>query len=44
MKTIEENSITQTNIEIEVVDSSKNNVFAFWESDSEMPAYLKLFA
>lgn len=42
MKTIEENNITQTNTEIEVVDSNKNNVFAFWESDSEMPAYLKL--
>ncbi len=29
-------------IDKKLVDTTKNNVFAFWESDSEMPAYLKL--
>lgn len=29
-------------VNIEVVDTNKNNVFAFWESDEEIPAYLEL--
>ena len=37
-----EDGLIQSNERIGVVDSSKNNVFSFWESDSEMPAYLKL--
>ncbi len=36
--------VTATNKDLsnEVVDGNKSNVFAFWESDNEMPAYLKL--
>lgn len=29
-------------VDIEIVDTNKNNVFAFWESDEEIPAYLEL--
>ena len=42
MTTTKENNLIQINKETRIVDSKKNNIFAFWESDSEMPAYLKL--
>ena len=42
MSILKGNSLTQTTGKVEVVDRNKNNIFAFWESDSEMPAYLKL--
>lgn len=42
MTTTKEHNLIQINKETRIVDSKKNNIFAFWESDSEMPAYLKL--
>lgn len=33
---------TSDNIKNEIVDRNKNNVFAFWESKDEIPAYLEL--
>lgn len=34
--------ITNSGIKNEVVNTKKNNIFAFWESEDEIPAYLEL--
>ncbi|NRD71124.1 hypothetical protein HQR03_11320 [Psychrobacter okhotskensis] len=42
MAIIKEIISTSDNVKNEIVDTNKNNVFAFWESKDEIPAYLEL--
>ena len=37
-----ESIVNNNNMKNKIVDRNKNNVFAFWESKDEIPAYLEL--